>query len=164
MLARLAGGMARSVEIIVGLIFCVILVLSLLEVVSRYFTGHSLVWVVESNRFLFIWLVFLAVPVCFYRGLHFRVLLLGRRLSRAGQGRLEIVVDLVSLAFAVILLVLSLHVVARTSIQRSPALLLPMSYVYLVVPISAVLIMLFIAVRWAEALAAGHLALPASEH
>ena len=62
--------LARSIEVTAGAIFCLILILSLLEVISRYFTGHSLVWVVELNRFLFIWLVFLAAAACFYRRLH----------------------------------------------------------------------------------------------
>jgi TRAP-type C4-dicarboxylate transport system permease small subunit len=122
------------------------------------------VWVVESNRFLFIWLVFFATAVCFYHHLHFRVVLLRRALSPSRQVTLEVVIDLVSLVFAAILFVQSLHLVSRTSVQRSPALLIPMSYVYLVVPLSAVLIVVFILGRWAEALAAGRLSIPAAGH
>ena len=156
--------LARSIEVTVGAIFSLILVLSLLEVLSRYVTGHSLVWVVELNRFLFIWLVFLAAAACYYHRLHFRVLLLGRALSRPARARLEVAIDLVSLAFAVILFVQSLHIVARTSVQRSPALLIPMSYVYLVVPLSAALIVGFILTHWGAALAAGSLPDPTPDH
>jgi TRAP-type C4-dicarboxylate transport system permease small subunit len=163
MLARVGQAIARCMELTIGLIFCLILVLSLLEVVSRYFTGYSLVWVVESNRFLFIWLVFIAAAVCFHRRLHFRVVLLRRALSPALQAKLEVGIDLISLGFAAILLVQSLHIVSRTSIQRSPALLIPMSYVYLVVPLSAALIIVFILVHWADALATGRLAAPAPD-
>ena len=160
MIARVGQLLARSIEVTVGLIFWLILVLSLLEVISRYFTGYSLVWVVESNRFLFIWLVFLAAAVCFYRRLHFRVVLLARALPPALRGKLEVGIDLVSLAFAAILFVQSLHIVSRTSVQRSPALLIPMSYVYLVVPLSAALIIVFILMHWVEALVAWRLAVP----
>lgn len=155
MTARVGRALARAIEVIVGFIFCLILVLSLLEVISRYFTGRSLVWVVECNRFLFIWLVFLAAAACFYRRLHFRVILLARALSPRMRARLEVGIELVSLVFAAILFVQSLHIVSRTSVQRSPALLIPMSYVYLVVPVSAVLIIVFILLHWAAAPAAG---------
>ncbi len=157
MTARVGQALARVIEVLVGFIFCLILIFSLLEVISRYFTGHSLVWVVESNRFLFIWLVFLAAAACFYRRLHFRVVLLARALSPRMRPRLEVGIDLVSLVFAAILLVQSVHIVSRTTVQRSPALLIPMSYVYLVVPLSAALMIVFILLHWAEALAAGSL-------
>lgn len=163
MAARLGGILARWMEVTVGLLFCLILVLALLEVISRYFVGYSLVWVVESNRFLFIWLVFLAAAVCFHHRLHFRVVLLRRALSPSLQGKLEAAIDLISLVFAAIVFVQSLHIVSRTSVQRSPALLIPMSYVYLVVPLSAALIIVFILIHWAGALAAGRLAAPAPD-
>ncbi len=164
MLAGVGRGLARSIEVTAGGIFCLILVLSALEVISRYFTGHSLVWVVELNRFLFIWLVFLAAAACFYRRLHFRVVLLARMLSQPVRAKLEVGIDFVSLAFAAILFVQSLHIVSRTSVQRSPALLLPMSYVYLVVPLSAAFIIVFILVHWVEALTAGGLRGPTPDH
>jgi TRAP-type C4-dicarboxylate transport system permease small subunit len=149
----------------IGLMLSVILVVGMGEVLSRYITGRSLVWVTELSRFLFVWLSFLAAAVAFHHRMHFRVVLLWRAISQNARRRLELVIDLASFVFALVMLIQSLPVVRRTSVQRSPAMLIPMSYIYLIVPISAGLIMVFILLRWAEAVRAGQLPDPrGSEH
>jgi TRAP-type transport system small permease protein len=150
MAGRVVTGFVRFLEIIVGVMLSVILVVALGEVLSRYVLGHSLVWVAELSRFLFVWLSFLAAAVAFHHRLHFRVVLLLRAIPETIQPWLELFIDLTSFIFAVVLLAQSLPVINRTSVQRSPALLIPMNYIYLIVPISASLIMVFIALRWLE--------------
>ena len=41
------------------------------EVVFRYFLNHSLFWVEELSRFLFLWLIFLGIGMAFRRSMHF---------------------------------------------------------------------------------------------
>lgn len=162
---KVVSGFVRLLEIMIGLMLSVILVVGMGEVLSRYITGHSLVWVVELSRFLFVWLSFLAAAVAFHHRMHFRVVLLWRAISQNARRRLELVIDLVSFVFASVMLTQSLPVVRRTYVQRSPALLIPMSCIYLIVPISAGLIMVFILLRWAEAVQARELPDPrGSEH
>jgi TRAP-type transport system small permease protein len=147
----LASGLARVVEVGIGLILSVILVLAMGEIVSRYLTGHSLVWVDELSRLLFVWLTFLAAAAAFHHRIHFRVVLLWRAMSQRVRQRLEVIVDFISLCFAIVLLTQSLHIIDLTHVQRTTALQIPMSYVYSVVPLAALLIMVFILLRWAEA-------------
>jgi TRAP-type C4-dicarboxylate transport system permease small subunit len=141
---------ARILEIIIGLILSLILVLAMAEIVSRYLTGHSLVWVDELGRLLFVWLTFLAAAAAFHHRMHFRIILLWRAIGPAARSRLELTIDLITFAFALVLLTQSLRIIPRTYVQRTTALLIPMSYVYLVVPVSAMLIMVFTFLRWAE--------------
>ena len=162
---KVVSGFVRLIEIIIGLMLSVILFVAMGEVLSRYFLGHSLAWVTELSRFLFIWLSFLAAAVAFHYRMHFRVVLLWRAIPDNARPRLELIIDLVSFIFALVVLTQSLPVVSRTYVQRSPALLIPMSYIYLIVPISAVLIMVFILLRWAEAVRTRQLSDPkGSEH
>lgn len=158
----LTSGLAHVVEAIVGLMLASILVLALGEVISRYFTGHSIVWVAEINRFLFVWLSFLGAAAAFHHRIHFRLALLWRFFEAEVRTRLELGVDGLAFAFAVALLVQSLELVGRTSTQRSAALLIRMSYVYSVIPLSAALILVFILLRWAEAVRARQLPDPAA--
>ena len=148
---RLASRLSRVVEVAVGLILAAILILAMGEIFARYLTGHSLVWVDELGRLLFVWLTFLAAAAAFHHRMHFRVVLLWRAMTPRTRRRLEVVVDLVVLAFAVVLLTQSLEILDRTQVQRTTALQIRMSYVYSVVPLSALLIMAFILLRWAEA-------------
>jgi TRAP-type transport system small permease protein len=159
---RLASGVARTVEILLGLILSLILILAMGEIISRYVTGHSLVWVDELSRLLFVWLTFLAAAAAFHHRIHFRVVLLWRAIPKRARPRLELAVDAISLAFAVVMLVQSLRIIDVTYVQRTTAMQIPMSYVYAVVPLSAVLIMMFILLRWAEAVRSRHLPDPAA--
>ncbi len=151
MASRVMTSFVRFIEFVIGVMLSVILVVAFGEVLSRYVLGHSLVWVAELSRFLFVWLSFLAAAVAFHRRLHFRVVLLLRAIPEPIHPWLDLLMDLMSFAFAAVLLMQSLPVIHRTSAQRSPAMLIPMNYIYLIVPISASLIMVFIALRWLEA-------------
>jgi TRAP-type C4-dicarboxylate transport system permease small subunit len=155
MAGRVMTSFVQFLEFVIGAMLSVILVVALGEVVSRYVLGHSLVWVAELSRFLFVWLSFLAAAVAFHHRLHFRLVLLLRAIPETMHSRLELLMDLTSFAFAAVLLIQSLPVISRTSVQRSPAMLIPMNYIYLIVPISASLIVVFIALRWLEAARAG---------
>ncbi|MHB1159107.1 MAG: TRAP transporter small permease [Chloroflexota bacterium] len=149
---KLASAVSLGLESILALLLAVVLVLTLGEVISRWVTHQSLVFIAELNRFLFTWLVFLAIPAVQNRGEHFRVVLLSRSLPHRARPYLEAGVDAAVLAFALVLLTQGLEIVARTSVQRSSALDVPMHYVYSVVPLSACLMVLFVALRWGIAL------------
>jgi TRAP-type C4-dicarboxylate transport system permease small subunit len=56
-----------------------------------------------------------------------------------------------------VVLVQSLPIIARTSVQRSPAMQIQMSHIYLIVPIFAGLIMVFLLLRWLEAARTGRM-------
>jgi TRAP-type transport system small permease protein len=154
---KVMAGFVRSIEIVIGIMLSVILIVAMGEVVSRYLLGHSLVWVVELSRFLFVWLSFLAAAVAFHHRLHFRVVLLLRAIPERLHPWLELLIDFISFTFALVVLVQSLPIIARTSVQRSPAMLIPMSYIYLIVPITAGLIMVFLLMRWLEAARTGRM-------
>jgi TRAP-type C4-dicarboxylate transport system permease small subunit len=154
---KVLAGLVRSVEIVIGIMLSLILIVAMAEVVSRYLLGHSLAWVTELSRFLFVWLSFLAAAVAFHYRMHFRVVMLLRAIPERLHPWIELLIDFISFAFALVVLVQSLPIIARTSVQRSPAMQIQMSHIYLIVPIFAGLIMVFLLLRWLEAARTGRM-------
>ena len=58
-------------ESTLALLLAAIATILIAEVVFRYFLNHSLFWVEELSRFLFLWLIFLGIGMAFRRSMHF---------------------------------------------------------------------------------------------
>src|SRR5262245_45091797 len=89
-LARTIGGLVAgarvlSVAALVGLVLVLLLAIAVRELGAF---GGTITWAEEAERFLFIWLVFLASPVALDRGEHILIDLLARLLA----GRLALLV------------------------------------------------------------------------
>ena len=112
------------------------------SVVVRYFGlfGGSLHWTTELSRLLVVWVVMLGAVVAFDHGAHIAVALFQESLPPAGRRVVEAVAYLLSLAFIVVLAWSGLQLALATMRQISPALGLPMGYVYLAIPVGAALI------------------------
>ena len=104
--------------------------------------GGTITWAEEAERFLFIWLVFLASPVAFDRGEHILIDVL----VRLFPGRLALMsaalVRVLVLGFLGVMVYAGLDLVARTGNQFAAALDIPMSVVHAVLPASAALMAL----------------------
>jgi TRAP-type C4-dicarboxylate transport system permease small subunit len=127
------------VRVLTGAALVLLVGVVLAAVAVRYFGifAGSLHWADELARFTTIWLVMLGSVVALDRGAHVAVDLLPAALP-AGLGRaLRVIAALLSAAFLVTLAWQGLALSGRTMRQVSPALGLPMGYVYLAVPVGA---------------------------
>lgn len=129
----LAGSLVLSVFLVV-----------LLQVVMRYVFQRPNPWSEELSRFGFIWLSMLGAALAVELRTHFVFDLLVARLS----ARLQLLVRICSTAFvaamAVGMIVFGLELVYLASSQRSPALNLPVSWIYASVPTAGLLMLLHI--------------------
>lgn len=124
------------------LLFVFLLVMAIIafaQVCTRYLFNFSIVWSEELCRYLFIWVIFLAIPSLLFRaGLTSFDVLRSRT-----RGRKRILLDLFvavgELLFLWLLYWGSYPFVLRQIGQVSTALPISMALVYVVVPISAVL-------------------------
>ncbi len=127
-----------------GLVFAVFVVV-FLQVVMRYVFQRPNPWTEELSRFGFIWLSMLGAALAVELGSHFMFDQLVRRL----RPKLQVLTRLCSTAFvaamAIGLVVLGLELVFLASSQRSPALNLPISWIYASVPVAGLLMLLHIA-------------------
>jgi TRAP-type C4-dicarboxylate transport system permease small subunit len=115
------------------------IVSTLIGVADRFVIGSGLPWPEELARFLLIWTSLLSAAVTAKHEAHFRLTFIYDRLGAVGAFIIDaaVVAALLFVAWQGVLLVEIFHY------QTSPALGIPMSYVYAAVPVSMVLIALY---------------------
>lgn len=120
------------------------------QVIARYGFHRSLTWSEEVGRYIFVWISFLGMAAAFKVGGHVALDLLLKYLHGIPRRTLEMVngVLIVILSSAILYSGVKLFFLGMR--QKSPALKLPMHWVYIVVPASG-LLLLYFAVRalWA---------------
>lgn len=105
-----------------------------IQVICRYVFQHSLVFSEELARYLFVYTVFLGSAVLMRENGHIVVEVLIQKLKGKMAKYTKIVAYLSTLLFVIILFYQGYRMTVLTFAQRSPALGIPMSFVYLVIP------------------------------
>ncbi|MBC2838701.1 TRAP transporter small permease [Robiginitalea sp. SC105] len=116
------------------------------QVFSRYVLGAPSSFTDELARYLMIWLGVLGAAYVSGRNMHVAIDILPRRAAPALQLRLRQAVNWVILLFCFFGLVIGgsrLVYVTYLLEQYSPALQLPLAYVYLVIPLSGLIIIFY---------------------
>ena len=109
------------------------------QVGARYLFGSPPSWTEELARFLQVWLVLLASPVCVRRGMHLAVDYVTPRLPPGAAVALRTGVLLLSALFCLGLAFYGTRLLAVAGFQTSPALGISMVWPYLAVPVSGTL-------------------------
>jgi TRAP-type C4-dicarboxylate transport system permease small subunit len=111
-------------------------VTTLIGVLDRFVIGSGQSWPEELARFTLIWTSLLSAAVAAKHGQHYRLSFVYDRLGRAGGAA----IDVLCIASLAVVCWQGIALVRIFNNQISPALGIPMSYVYAAVPVSAVLI------------------------
>ncbi|MBL3538160.1 MAG: TRAP transporter small permease [Aminobacteriaceae bacterium] len=111
------------------------LIIIFLQVISRYFFGYTASYSEELSRYLFVWVTFLSLPVVSRQGGHMAVGLLTERFTGEKLRRLKITGCLCSMAFLAIMVRQGIRMVQIAVWQTSPAMEIPMSYMYISIPL-----------------------------
>ena len=120
------------------------LLLVFAQVITRYVFGYTPEFGEELARYLFVWVVFLSMPLVAKSGGHMCIETLTSRVHGATLKTLRILADMVSLAFLTIMVWQGSLMVDRMGFQTSPALEVPMSYVYIVIPFGCGVMLLYV--------------------
>lgn len=115
---------------------------TLINVAMRYLVSQAIVWADESARLAFVVFTFLAAALAAASRSHLTIDSLTQRLAEPGQRVVAVLIALCTTAFCVILLVGGIQVAAANIGQASPALRIPLGWVYASLPLSAVLILI----------------------
>ena len=140
------GVIDAVLEAICAALLVATVVIALIQVFYRYVLNDSLAWPEEVARWAFVWLVFLGMAMVARRGGHIIIDLLPRALGARALSYHALFVRIVVTAVAMMLLVFGIDMVVRSS-YVSPAMVWPLTYLYLAIPTSAVLTLLFMAVE-----------------
>jgi TRAP-type transport system small permease protein len=133
-----------GIKVLLVISFCIMALSTFLQVIFRYVFYLPLAWSEELSRFLFIWAAFLASALGVERHAHFGIDFMFNRLSKTAKKATSIFTNLLFLAFLLIVIISCFQVLQVTALQLSPALDIPMSYVYLAMPIGCGLMAIFI--------------------
>jgi TRAP-type C4-dicarboxylate transport system permease small subunit len=131
-----AAALDWAVRGLVGLLMACILAVVLLAVFFRYVLNASLFWGEEVARYLTVWVIFLSVSVAYRAGGHVRVSALVERLPPRARRRFQLLAAVAETALAALVAWYG-WVLATNNLQRgqlSPALQIPIGWVYMAVP------------------------------
>ncbi|RKX75321.1 MAG: TRAP transporter small permease [Spirochaetes bacterium] len=129
------GSIYLAMVLLVGM--CIIIIIN---VFMRYVLNSGLRWGEEVAKLLMVWFTFIAMAVGVKQGLHISLHLLPKKLPGKLDGFLIFMKDFVILIIAVVFLIYGIKLVQFTSTSIMPATEWPSSILYLILPISAVLI------------------------
>jgi len=129
----------RTVEFLMVLFLIIMVLVVFFQIVSRTIWGSSFLWTEEVARFLMIWVMFLGSALAFQYGAHISIEAIFNRLPSYAQKSVQIIITIVCITFFLIFMVEGFDLSQRAMVNRSPALNIPMGYVYSVIPITGML-------------------------
>ena len=115
------------------------------QVITRYCFDFTPEWSEEIARFLFVWVVFLGSALIMGESGHLAVEFLPNHFKDKAFGKvLQVIINLAGYVFTLILLFQGAKMTKVMTFQTSPGLEIPMSYVYVVIPVSCFLMLLYL--------------------
>jgi TRAP-type C4-dicarboxylate transport system permease small subunit len=132
---------------VAGSLLLIVFLVVLSQVVMRYLFAQPNPWSEELSRFCFIWLSMLGASLAVERRSHFGFDQAVQRLSAPRRRFARRVATVVVMVVSLLLVFPGLALVRLTIHQRSPALDLPMAWVYGAVPLSGILMLIHLLCR-----------------
>lgn len=126
------------------------LLLVFAQVISRYVFNYTPYFGEELARYLFVWVVFLSLPLVARYGGHMAIETLTSRVKGGALKFLNITADIFTIIFMGVMVWYGVVMVMRTSYQTSPAMQIPMSWVYAVIPFGCAVMLLYAAANLAD--------------
>lgn len=142
--------MRNKIDAVLGktlvLIMLVMVINVLWQVFTRYVTGNPSSFTDELARYLMIWIGVLGAAYVSGRNLHVAIDILPLRQNEKTQKKLKIIVTILVILFVLFAFVIGgsrLVYISYVLGQQSPALQVPLALVYIIIPISGLLIMYY---------------------
>ncbi|WP_103104784.1 TRAP transporter small permease [Brevibacillus reuszeri] len=129
-------------RLIVIALLAIMVVAVFLQVLFRFFLDMPLAWTEELARYLLIWITFLGSAYAMAIKAHIGTEYIQKHLSPFMNKVVLSVAAVLSIFFFVVMVQQGYSLATRSMTQLSPTLLVPMGYVYMVIPISGVLLIM----------------------
>ena len=120
----------RTVEIIITVIFSLMVLVGGMQVFCRYALRNSLSWSEEFQKYMHIWLIFLAIPLAYKKGAHIGMNIVFDKLPQRAQPILTVLVDVMWFCLGVVMVFYTTRIMKVAKFQTSPGLGLRMDLVY----------------------------------
>ena len=154
-LHTIRDGLMKLLGIAAIFLFAVMTVVGTWQIVSRYVFNSPSTVSEELLTYSFAWMALLSSAYVFGRREHMRMAFLADKMSGGVQKCLELAGEVFSFAFAAVVMAYGgVEITKLTMTQVTASLQIPMGYVYVVLPVSGLLIMFFSLVNALDTLAA----------
>ncbi|SDL08932.1 TRAP-type C4-dicarboxylate transport system, small permease component [Catalinimonas alkaloidigena] len=148
----------RHVDRVLGIVLVILMATMtinvLWQVASRYVVGRPSAFTDELARYLLIWVGTLGAAYAAGQRMHLAIDIVPQKASPAGKRRLSLIINSIVIVFALLVMVIggiNLVYITLYLDQHSPALGVPLGYVYAVLPLSGLLIIYYSVVSLMEA-------------
>lgn len=128
----------RILEGIIIAAFAAMLIIGAMQVFNRYILSHSLSWSEELQRYLHIWIVFLAIPLGYRRNAHIGMNVIYDKLPAAAKKLLDLLTHLLWLVLGVVMTIFTVKIATIAVNQKSPGLGIQMHWVYMCIIIGGI--------------------------
>jgi TRAP-type C4-dicarboxylate transport system permease small subunit len=120
--------------LVVGMIGGMVIVTTLQVIFRVFFTALS--WTEEASRYLLVWSTFFGATLAYKRGSHIAITFAVKKFPRKIRMGFSVVSYLLSIIFFLIITYYGFQMIKMQAWQISPAMSIPMRYVYLGIPVS----------------------------
>nr|WP_230309204.1 TRAP transporter small permease [Planomicrobium sp. YIM 101495] len=133
--------MKKTEDIFVGSAILAATLVLFINIILRYFFSANTSWAEEFIRYAMIWIAFIGSAICFRRGIHVGVDLLINYFSGKGKVILQTIINVVSILFMALLVKYGIDLVlfSMNTGQITPSLEIKTFWIYLAIPLGAVL-------------------------
>ncbi|QEL11894.1 TRAP transporter small permease [Kushneria phosphatilytica] len=131
-----------------------IVLVVVLQIVSRLMLPITLAWTEELSRYLFIWMVALSAGLILRRRRHVTLELFHHRLGRRGQALYQSLVCLLLGGFSILALPPAWKFASIGAFQTSPTLGIPMIWIFLSMTVLLALVLFYSVIGLLEAVLA----------
>lgn len=128
---RILDHLEGMVENIAAFMLFIVIFATFLQVIFRYLFNAPLLWTEELARYMGIWMIMFATSVALRRRTHIGVDFFTNKLSHNPQRILMVINDLVTFGVMTGLTVFSLELTVKAFNTPSPALRIPIGFVYM---------------------------------
>ncbi|MBC9795166.1 TRAP transporter small permease [Sinomicrobium weinanense] len=132
------------------MILAILVIAVLWQIFSRYVLNAPSSVTEEISRFLLIWVGILGAAYCSGQQDHLAIEILPPRLDVKNRQRLKIVINVLIMLFSILVFIIGgswLVYLNHILGQSSAALHIPLSWVYMVIPLSGIVILMY---KWIE--------------
>lgn len=136
--------MDTAIKVVCIALFAFMVVIGTYQILVRYIFNSPSTVSEELLTYSFTWMALFAAAYVFGKREHMRMGFLADKLSPAKLKMLNIVIEAVTIAFSLIVMVYGgISITSLSMTQKTASLGIPMGYIYIVIPITGIIIAIY---------------------
>jgi TRAP-type C4-dicarboxylate transport system permease small subunit len=140
----------KITETAIVFLFAILVIVVFYQVVARYIFNDPPSWTEELARYSQVWIILLASSRCIRKGSHLAVDYFGHRLGMEIKRKIDIGMSVLIVFYVVVVTLFGWKLMVVGQYQLSPALQVKMSFIYVIFPVSGVLMFLEAIIRTSD--------------